>query len=155
MVRSKSVMLHDDYVEKMADRKLGPEGTFLFPDATPIAPPLGYIKQPSITERIRDMVRSEHLRRAAEAAGAESFEEANDFDVGDDFDPQSPYEDEFDPLNPDADLVPPVASTGVPSPGGGEGAGGTFGAPPAAAARAVAPGGPAPVAPPAGPPKTS
>lgn len=58
----------------------------------PIAPPLGYKKQPSLSDQIRDMVRSEHLRQAAENAGMETFDEAEDFDVGDDVDPDSPYE---------------------------------------------------------------
>lgn len=66
------------------------------PDPTPMAPPVGYNKQPSLSERIRDMVRSEHLRHAAETAGAETFEEADDFDVGDEYDPHSPWENDFD-----------------------------------------------------------
>lgn len=78
------------------DNKLSPSRREL-PDPTPIAPPIGFVRQPSLTEQIRSMVRSEQLRHAADAAGAESFEEADDFDVGDDFDPRSPYENEFDP----------------------------------------------------------
>lgn len=66
-------------------------------DSTPMQPPVGYQRTKSLAEQIRDMVRSEALRQAAEAAGAESFEEADDFDVGDDFDPTSPYEEVFDP----------------------------------------------------------
>lgn len=63
--------------------------------STPVAPPIGYVKQPSLYEQMRAMVRQE-LSAAAEAAGAESFEEADDFDVGD-FDPTSPFEEVFDP----------------------------------------------------------
>lgn len=65
-------------------------------DPTPMAPPLGYVKQPSIIDIIRDRVRTELSRRAAEL-GHDSFEDADDFDVGDDYDPKSPYEQEFDP----------------------------------------------------------
>lgn len=68
------------------------------PDPTPMAPPIGYKRQPSLAEQIRAMVRSEALAAAARNAGAETFEEADDFDVGDDFDPSSPYEDQFDPV---------------------------------------------------------
>lgn len=128
-MRTKPVMSDEAYADKLARKELTPDGSAIIPDPTPIAPPLGYVKQPSITERIRDMVRSEHLRRAAEEAGAETFEEANDFDVGDDFDPHSPYEEVFEPPVVDA----PPDPTGVPSPGGGEGAGGvsaTAGTPP-------------------------
>lgn len=67
------------------------------PDPTPIAPPLGYIRQPSLAEQMRAMIRSENLRLAALQSGVETFEEADDFDVGDDFDPHSPYENDFDP----------------------------------------------------------
>lgn len=68
-------------------------------DPRPLAPPVGYQKQPSMIEHIRAMVRSEALRQAAEAHGAESFEDADDFDVGDDYDPTSPYEGEFEPID--------------------------------------------------------
>lgn len=67
-------------------------------DPTPIAPPIGYKKSPTIAEQIRTMIRSEKLRQEAEEAGYESFEEADDFDVGDDFDPKSPYEEVFEPM---------------------------------------------------------
>lgn len=74
-----------------------------YPDPTPVAPPVGFIKQPPLHDLIKQMVRSEALKRAAMQADAETFEEADDFDVGDDFDPTSPYEEVFDP--------PPVGPT--------------------------------------------
>lgn len=69
------------------------------PDPTPIAPPIGYVKQPTMVEHMRAMIRSESLRMAAEAAGAETFEEADDFEVDDDLEPISAYEFErfFEP----------------------------------------------------------
>lgn len=82
---------------KAAHLKFDPEGRELM-DPTPIAPPIGYKKSPSIAEQIRNMVRSERLRQEAESQGYESFEEADDFEVGDDFDPKSPYEEVFEPL---------------------------------------------------------
>lgn len=66
-------------------------------DSTPMAIPVGFQRPESLSETIRRLVRSEELRRLAERAGAETFEEADDFDVGDDFDPTSPYETQFDP----------------------------------------------------------
>lgn len=63
----------------------------------PIAPPVGYKKHPTIAEQIRTMVRSERLAQEAAAAGFETFDEADDFEVGDDYDPTSPYEVNFDP----------------------------------------------------------
>lgn len=65
------------------------------PDQTPVAIP-AYIKKWDQRDSIREMIR-EALSREAEEAGYESFEEADDFDVGDDYDPSSPYEEEFDP----------------------------------------------------------
>lgn len=67
------------------------------PDPVPMAPPIGYNPQPSLFEQVRAMVQSEHLRREAEAAGYESFEEADDFEIDDDpVDPTIPYEEKFD-----------------------------------------------------------
>lgn len=70
-------------------------------DSVPVAPPLGYKKQPSLADQIRDMVKGELLRREVEAQGKESFDEADDFDVDDDdtYDPSSPYEEVFEPDN--------------------------------------------------------
>lgn len=67
----------------------------------PMQPPLGYKKEPSVSDRIREMVRSEMLRREVEAAGLETMEEADDFDVDDDpIDPSTPFEENFDPPPP-------------------------------------------------------
>lgn len=64
-------------------------------DGRPMAPPLGYKKTESLAEQIRRMVQDEHIRRELEKSGIETFDEANDFNVGDDFDPTSPYEQHF------------------------------------------------------------
>lgn len=81
------------------------------PDPTPMAPPIGFKRQPTMVEYIRDMVRSERLRQEAEAMGHESFEEADDFDVGDDddFDPKSGWENDFDP--PAREIVQEVSES--------------------------------------------
>lgn len=66
-------------------------------DPTPIAPPVGFKRSPSLAEQIREMVRSERLAAEVAAAGAETFEEADDFEVPDDpMDPITPYEADFD-----------------------------------------------------------
>lgn len=65
------------------------------PDATPVAVPIRFT-QPSHFSQIREMIRRE-LSIQAQSQGFETFEEANDFAVGDDFDPNSPYEEQFDP----------------------------------------------------------
>lgn len=75
---------------------LDPEGREVL-DTTPIAPPVGFTPQPSMFDYVRELVRSERLRQEVEAQGFETFEEADDFDVDDDFDPSTPYENDFDP----------------------------------------------------------
>lgn len=62
----------------------------LVPDPVPMAPPIGYRPQPSMVELIRKQVQlaSEEAKRM----GAESLEEADDFDVGDEPELRSPYE---------------------------------------------------------------
>lgn len=90
----------DEYREKLRSRGL--VGGSLVPDSVPLAPPLGYKKQPSMVEIVRDMVRSERLANEARAAGQETFEESEDFEVGDD--PEllrSEWENEFDPPLPE------------------------------------------------------
>lgn len=79
-------------------------------DSTPMQPPLGFQKTPSMFDVMRKMI-ADRERELAQA-GYETAEEADDFDVDDDFDPSSPYEHNFDPpaepqLLPE---VPPVAS---------------------------------------------
>lgn len=68
-------------------------------DGTPLAPPIGYKRQPSIFDHVRELVAGESLRQAAMRAGAETFEEADDFEIGDDYDPSSPYEMQHEGLS--------------------------------------------------------
>lgn len=86
-------------------------------DPTPVAPPVGYKKQPTIWEQQRMLIRQE-LSRQAEAKGFETFEESDDFAVGDDFDPNSPYEADFDPPSSAVQeaFSPPKAPAARPAP---------------------------------------
>lgn len=65
-------------------------------DGTPIAPPVGYKQTVPLAQQIREMVRSENLRLAAQESGLETFEEADDFNIDDPdgtaYDPSSPFE---------------------------------------------------------------
>lgn len=62
------------------------------PDPTPVELSPGAIRPESSTSMIQRLVR-EQLSRQAVAEGDESFEEANDFDIDDDFeDPLTEYE---------------------------------------------------------------
>lgn len=78
------------------------------PDRTPMAPPVGFNRRPPLHIQIREMVQRE-LSARAEAEGFETAEEADDFDVGDDFDPSSPYEHDFEPAKPAAPASEQIA----------------------------------------------
>lgn len=73
------------------------------PDPTPMQPPIGYERRPSLAQQIREQIMSHNLAMEARAAGAETFEEADDFEVGDDWEQEkhSPYEANFDPMTPE------------------------------------------------------
>jgi len=65
-------------------------------DTTPVAIPARLTRASNLNEVVRQMVRGEELRRLAEASGEETFDEADDFAVGDDYEPSSPYEEIFE-----------------------------------------------------------
>lgn len=70
------------------------------PDPTPVSIDTGIKKPLTINEMIRKLVKDESFRASLEAKGIETFEEADDFEIGDDYDPSSPYEEHFDPAHP-------------------------------------------------------
>lgn len=99
-LRQKFRPLKEWYLNKLSAKDQTFEGAEQ-PDPTPMSPPIGYNRQPTMIEHIRNMVRSEELRRAAAAAGAETFDEADDFDVEDDPFPVSSFEaqDDLEPVS--------------------------------------------------------
>lgn len=102
VARSKGPMVEERPVHKHQNRmelgKLTNDGREIV-DGTPIAPPLGFIKQPSLHELMRAMV-IEHAAARARGQEVETFEDADDFDMDDDDEPSrhSPYEANFDPI---------------------------------------------------------
>lgn len=96
-----------EYVAKLLGRRTTDDGREIV-SSVPVAPPIGYQKQPSMIEHIRNMVRSEQLRQAAEEAGAESFEEADDFDIEDDPFPVGSSEFDESDLEPIIRQDPPT-----------------------------------------------
>lgn len=88
----------ETYLAKLLEKGLTPDGKEIS-DPVPLGPPIGYKKQPSMVEIVRDMVRGERLREAALSVGQETFEESEDFDVGDEnaAELRSGYENDFDP----------------------------------------------------------
>lgn len=95
--RRPAPMTVEEYFQKLLSKGLNPDGTPIL-DPTPMAPPIGYKRHPSMVEIVRDMVRSERLRQEAVEAGHETFEESEDFEIDDDPLPlQSPWENQHDP----------------------------------------------------------
>lgn len=65
-------------------------------DSTPVAMPVKFHRPPTLQEQMQAFTRRQ-LNGYAKHQGKETFEEANDFDTGDDDDiPRSPHEIEFD-----------------------------------------------------------
>lgn len=70
-----------------------------YPNPIPLEPPIGFVPSVPLHEQIREMVMKEMASRAGENED-ETFEEADDFDVGEDYDPSTPYEEQFEPIDP-------------------------------------------------------
>lgn len=84
-------------------RRLNSAGAEIL-DPTPIAPPVGFKKQPSMFDIQRDMLH-QAMRELAEAQGKETLEESLDFDIGDDIDPESEWETSLDGTERLEDLI--------------------------------------------------
>lgn len=65
-------------------------------DVSQVAVPLRFKAQENISQQVARLVET-HLSVMAADQGYETFEDADDFDVGDDYDPQSPYELDEEP----------------------------------------------------------
>lgn len=104
--RVKKWLSWDEYKKLDKNNRVTPEGELVpvrddvgeLPDPVPLAPPIGFVERPDMFQVMRDMIRGEHLRAYAEAQGAETFEEASDFNVEDDPFPASEFEGEFEPF---------------------------------------------------------
>lgn len=67
-------------------------------DPTPVAIPAGFGRPETTEDIVRRLLRSSSMAAAAAAAGKETWEEANDFTIDEEFDPMSEYELEVDSL---------------------------------------------------------
>lgn len=66
-------------------------------DPVPMQPPLGYKRTPTLSEQIAQQVRRMKLELLQDDSVSETDEEADDFEVGDDFEPISPHENDHIP----------------------------------------------------------
>lgn len=60
-------------------------------------PPLGYKRSLSLAEQIAQQVRIAQLKILEDSAIGETEDEADDFEIGEDFEPLSPYENDHMP----------------------------------------------------------
>lgn len=79
-----------------------------YPDPTPVAPPIGqeHVADIDMFEIMKRRIRNE-ASIAAQMEGLESFEEADDFMVDDDFEPFSPWEEITEQFRPDGPVLRP------------------------------------------------
>lgn len=70
------------------------------PDDRPMSAAVGFKRPPSLAEMVKNLVRNEQIQRDFDTHGIETFDDADDFNVDDDFDPSSPWEESFDPTYP-------------------------------------------------------
>lgn len=89
-VRRTPRISEEQYREKLGLKRLADDGREVS-NPVPMEPPVGYLKQPSIFENMRAMVRAELSRKAAEE-GFETEDEAENFDIPDDREPVSKHE---------------------------------------------------------------
>lgn len=82
--------------EKLAPERHNENGEEIL-DPTPMQPPLGYKKTLSLHEQIAQQVRLAKMQILDDVTLEETDEEADDFDVGDDFEPLSPHENDHIP----------------------------------------------------------
>lgn len=68
------------------------------PDSRPTELAINFKAPQPLEDRIHQLVTGALIQRDLEAAGIETFDEADDFEM-DDLDPTTPYEENFDPLH--------------------------------------------------------
>lgn len=73
---------------------LDPQGREI-PNPTPMQPPIGYKRAPTIQEQMRAMIRQ--VSHEAAMSGHETEEEAGDFELDEEWEPTSQWEHPFDP----------------------------------------------------------
>ena len=92
-------MIKKKVVERPSKARINEKGEEVG-DPRPLEVPVGFKRgDDSLAVKIRQIIRSERMAQLAQESGRETFEEADDFDIPDDdqYDPESPYEVQFDP----------------------------------------------------------
>lgn len=90
----------DQIVQKLREYSTYNDKGEEIPDPRPVALPVGITTPVPLGDRIRQLVLNEIVKRDLHAAGIETFDEADDFDVPDEpIDRMTPFEETFDPLH--------------------------------------------------------
>lgn len=80
--RRKPRLTVEEYHRKLIERGLNDDGSVDL-DPVPLAPPIGYTKAPSMLQMMHDMLTSHKLEQELKAAGTETLEDFEDFDIPD------------------------------------------------------------------------
>lgn len=83
-------------MSKRSEEKHTEEG-YEITDPTPMQPPLGYKRTLSLSEQIAQQVRIHHLKILEDSAIDETDEDADDFEIGEGYEPLSQYENDHMP----------------------------------------------------------
>lgn len=75
------------------------DGRYEKQDPRPLAIPVGFEKPESLQQKLARLVHDEVINQELKEAGLETFADADDFETGEDVDPRTPYEEDFDPLH--------------------------------------------------------
>lgn len=116
-----------EYLLKLKSKNQNEAGQELV-SSIPMQPPIGFKKQPSMVEHIREVIRSEMLARQLAENEEETFDEADDFDVPDDPLPPQGYEDfepDFEPSTSSPSRATKDGQPAEPAVGGDEPPSGT------------------------------
>lgn len=62
------------------------------PDPRPMEPPVGYVAQPTLMELMASMLQQHQRAQELLEEDFDTEEDADDFDVGEDYEPESPHE---------------------------------------------------------------
>lgn len=85
-----------DFIKRTGRSFIAPDGSE-HPDPNPMELPIGFERPESIQDLIKRLVTDRVIQKELDDAGLETFDEADDFDVEDEYHVDSPYEEQFDP----------------------------------------------------------
>lgn len=89
-----AIKMNDGMQIKRTGPKYNEKGEEMM-DPTPVALPIAFKRPESVGQMMQRLIKN-HYSKVAAAEGLDSFDDADDFDIGDDVEPKSPYESDLD-----------------------------------------------------------